>query len=134
MKLQTMTIQMMNASLAFGCFAVFACFDVMAQAGAKVARCDIMSLPSQAVQFSGKCVFQPEGGGSFSLSAIHQQDKLFGDIAVVNVIVIEKGLAEVSGLVIDRAGGGHRSRWGQARRSTQDMACWEGVDFRICAR
>ena len=53
MKLQTMTIQMMNASLAFGCFAVFACFDVMAQAGAKVARCDIMSLPSQAVQFSG---------------------------------------------------------------------------------
>ena len=124
----------MRTFVASAFLSLLACFDASAQAGAKIVQCDILSFPSQSVQFRGKCVFQPEGGGSFSLSAVNQQSTLFGDIAVVNVTVVEKGLAEVSGLVIDKTGGGHTSRWGQARRSIQDKSCWDGADFRICAR
>lgn len=120
--------------IVFACVFLFVSPEASAQAGAKIVQCDILSLPGQSVQFSGKCVFQPEGGGSFSLSAIDRQSTLYGDMAVVNVVVVEKGLAEVSGLVIDKTGGGHTSRWGQARRSIQDKACWDGADFRICAR
>ena len=125
---------MLKCVVACACVSLLVSAEAAAQAGAKIAQCDILTLPGQSVQFSGKCVFQPEGAGSFSLSAVNQQSTLFGDIAVVNVTLVEKGLAEVSGLVIDRAGGGHTSRWGQARRSTKDKACWDGEDFRICAR
>jgi len=125
---------MLKRLVVFACVSLLVSAEATAQAGAKVVQCDILTLPVQSVQFSGKCVFQPEGSGSFSLSAVNQQSTLFGDIAVVNVILVEKGLAEVSGLVIDRSGGGHTSRWGQARRSTKDKACWDGEDFRICAR
>lgn len=120
--------------VAIACLSLLACLEAAAQAGAKIVQCDILSLPSQSVQFSGKCVFQPEGGGSFSLSAVSQQATLYGDVAVVNVIVVEKGLAEVSALLSDNTTGGHTSRWGQARRSIQDKACWDGSDFRVCAR
>lgn len=78
------------------------------------------------------CDFQPEGrDGSFTLSARGGADTpLFRGVSVVSVMVIEPGLAEVRGLTT----GGINSRWGTARRSDRDRACWQGDDFRICAR
>lgn len=78
------------------------------------------------------CDFQPEGReGSFTLSARGGTDTpLFRGVSVVSVMIIEPGLAEVRGLT----SAGVNARWGIARRSDRDRACWEGDDFRICAR
>lgn len=78
------------------------------------------------------CDFQPEGrDGSFTLSARGGADvPLFRGVSVVSVMIIEPGLAEVRGLTTS----GINSRWGTARRSDRDRACWQGDDFRICAR
>jgi hypothetical protein len=78
------------------------------------------------------CDFAPEGrDGSFTLSPRGGgQGMLFGSVSMVSVSVIEPGLAEVRGLTRD----GINSRWGTARRSQRDGACWQGDDFRICAR
>lgn len=76
------------------------------------------------------CDFQPDGrDGSFSLSA-RDGGSLFPGISIVSVSMIEPGLAEVRGLTRD----GINARWGTARRSARDGACWQGDDFRICAR
>lgn len=78
------------------------------------------------------CDFAPDGrDGSFTLSPRGGgQGALFGSILMVSVSVIEPGLAEVRGLTRD----GINSRWGTARRSPRDGACWQGSDFRVCAR
>ncbi|MDP2800898.1 MAG: hypothetical protein Q8O26_03360 [Phreatobacter sp.] len=78
------------------------------------------------------CDFAPNGrDGSFTLSPRGGgQGALFGSILMVSISVIEPGLAEVRGLTRD----GINSRWGAARRSVRDGACWEGSDFRVCAR
>lgn len=78
------------------------------------------------------CDFAPDGrDGSFTLSPRGGgQGMLFGSIQMVSVSVIEPGLAEVRGLTRD----GINSRWGTARRSQRDGACWQGEDFSICAR
>jgi len=96
---------------------------------ARDARCEITS--SGRVVFNRICDFQPDGrDGSFSLSPRNGAGALYGDILSVSVSVISPGLAEVRGLT--RAG--INSRWGQARRSQSDPACWAGEDFRVCAR
>ncbi|MGQ3354134.1 MAG: hypothetical protein ACT6XY_01045 [Phreatobacter sp.] len=84
------------------------------------------------VVFDRTCDFAPDGrDGSFTLSPRGGgQGALFGPILMVSVSVIEPGLAEVRGLTRD----GINSRWGTARRSQRDGACWQGDDFRICAR
>ncbi len=46
----------------------------------------------------------------------------------LNISIIEKGFAKVSGLTTD----GINSRWGEAKRSSQDNACWVSVDFKVC--
>lgn len=78
------------------------------------------------------CDFQPDGrDGSFILSPRGGgQGPLFGSVSLVSVSIIEPGLAEVRGLTRD----GVNSRWGTAQRSRRDGACWQGDDFRICAR
>lgn len=77
------------------------------------------------------CDFQPDGrDGSFTLSSRDGLGALFGRVSMVSVSMIEPGLAEVRGLTRDGLG----SRWGMARRSQRDGACWQGDDFRICAR
>lgn len=105
---------------------------VAALAKGKVVDCAITSLPGNEVQFKGKCRFLPEAGGSFTLMDAKGNDMFYGTIGMVSVYLTGKDAAEVSGLVLD-AGGGHNSRWGAAKRSQQDRACWDGEDFRICA-
>jgi len=84
---------------------------------------------SGASVLDGPCRFQPDGGGSFILSALERERPLFRGVSLVTVTVVATGIAEVRGLTET----GVNSRWGEARRSRRDRACWEGVDFRICA-
>ena len=93
----------------------------------KVAYCQIDSagLPP----FRGKCLFDGSSDGSFHLGNVDSSKPFFGEIELVNVVIISPGVAEVRGLT--RAG--INSRWGEAHRSAGDRACWAGVDFRICA-
>ncbi|MCE1225589.1 MAG: hypothetical protein LWW87_03770 [Geobacteraceae bacterium] len=99
-----------------------------AVAADKVVSCTITTGSKTA--YNGHCLFIPDAGGSFSLSSTKRQGPLFDDIGVLSVSIIAKGKAEVRGLT----GDGINSRWGEAQRSTKDSACWEGSDFRICAR
>ena len=97
------------------------------QAADKTAKCVI---ESNAVKvFDGKCKFMSEAGGSFSLSNANEKP-LFDEVTIVSVNFIEKGNAEVRGLTTR----GNNSRWGEAKRSSQDPACWVGTDFKVCAR
>lgn len=99
-------------------------------AAARDAQCRIEQ--NGRVALERICDFQPDGrDGSFGLSPRGGgQGALFGPILSVSVSIIDPGVAEVRGLTRD----GINSRWGTARRSTTDRACWEGADFRICVR
>jgi hypothetical protein len=93
----------------------------------KTVKCQIDS--GNKVAYKGKCVFSPEEKGSFSLSNPNDNKPLLDEISMVNVYIIEKGIAEVRGLTTD----GINSRWGEAKRSEKDKACWIGSDFKVCA-
>src|SRR5947209_7492571 len=77
--------------------------------------------------YSGPCTFLPEAKGSFSIEPAGRR-VFSGAITDVSVSLTGPGAAEVSGLTTS----GINSRWGAARRSRRDPACWEGSDFRIC--
>ncbi len=84
----------------------------------------------QVNTYNGSCLFLPDTPkGSFSLTNPDKNKRLTDTISMVNVTIIEKGIAEVSGLTKD----GINSRWGEAKRSSTDKACWEGQDFKVCA-
>ena len=83
------------------------------------------------IMFDGKCRFTSfDSDGSFALDATDGKSRFYGEILNVSVAIVEPGAAEVRGLTIH----GNNSRWGPAKRSSQDRACWVGVDFKICAR
>lgn len=82
------------------------------------------------VEMSGTCRFSSEKGGSFELASTNRDTPLFGEILTVSVSIVSPDVAEVRGLTVR----GNNSRWGTAHRSSHDRACWEGSDFRICAR
>jgi hypothetical protein len=93
----------------------------------KIVKCQIDSAGEQA--YKGKCLFIPDTKGSFALANPQKNKPLFDGITDVSVFIIEKGVAEVRGLTTD----GINSRWGEAKRSTEDKACWVGEDFKVCA-
>ncbi len=80
-----------------------------------------------SVHYAGKCDFT-NAGASFSLAPIGRAS-FPGGVNPVSVAIVAPGVAEVRGLTRE----GINSRWGEARRSKRDPACWEGSDFRICA-
>lgn len=93
-------------------------------AEARPARCVIASAGSAT--WRGPCDFVAERGGSFGVRPYRGS---FGDgIGVISVSLISPGVAEVRGLTRD----GINSRWGTARRSSRDRACWIGEDFSVC--
>lgn len=111
---------LVSAALAAAC---------MAQGKARLVDCRVES--DGKVQVSGKCRFIPDEGGSFTLEhADPKRTVFFGEIMSVTVSVVSAGVAEVRGLTRQ----GVNSRWGEARRMTNDRACWQGSDFKICAR
>ena len=82
---------------------------------------------SSEIQFSGNCIFEQFGGnGSFSIKS---PSGLIVGRSLISVSIIQPGIAEVRGLTTS----GINSRWGEARRSDSDTACWVGSDFTICA-
>lgn len=94
---------------------------------ARDARCRIFHQGSLALDRI--CDFQPDGrNGSFILSGRGGRGSLLPGISTVSVSVFEPVQAEVRGLTRD----GINSRWGEARRSGNDRACWRGSDFSIC--
>jgi hypothetical protein len=99
-------------------------------AAASTARCVVKTADGR---YAGPCKFSLDHGGSFNIAPAGQpeffkharQDPGLTDIRV-DVIGDE---ADVHGLTTN----GINSRWGSAKRSKSDHACWTGDDFSICA-
>ena len=98
---------------------------VPADAKPRVARCAITSAGQKP--FAGACRFTPEAKGSFALAPVGRKT-FTPNVTAVSVYVVEPDIAEVSGLTSS----GNNSRWGTARRSKRDRACWSGSDFSVC--
>jgi hypothetical protein len=102
-----------------------AAFLFPAAAEARPARCVIAA--AGAPEWRGACDFQAERGGSFTV--IPPDGRSFANgVGAISLQVVEPGLGDVRGLTRD----GINSRWGEARRSTRDRACWIGADFSLC--
>ena len=95
-----------------------------AQAKPRPARCVIDA--AGAPRWSGPCQFQAERGGSFTITPV--RGAFQNGVSSIGLAIVRPGLAEVRGLT--RAG--VNSRWGEARRSPRDRACWIGADFSLC--
>lgn len=93
-------------------------------AEARPARCVVTSEGNPT--WRGACNFVAERGGSFSITPL--RGAFLEGIEDVSVSIVSPGVAEVRGLTSD----GINSRWGEARRSRRDPACWIGEDFSIC--
>lgn len=104
-------------------FSLLAMIGASGSAMARPVRCVITG----SIQYRGKCDFT-RAGASFSLAPIGRAS-FPGGVNPVNVAIVSPGIAEVRGLTRE----GINSRWGEARRSKRDPACWDGSDFRICA-
>ena len=101
-----------------------ACGLVATPAAARPARCVVQSAGEPA--WRGACDFFAERGGSFTIQP--RRGRFPGGIGDISVSLIGPGTAEVRGLTSD----GINSRWGEARRSRRDPACWIGEDFSVC--
>ena len=97
--------------------------------GAKLSKCRISSgSGANRSIYQGPCYFFASSNGSFSVN--HAAAKpLINAVTMVTVSILESGEAEVRGLTVN----GNNSRWGPAKRSASDKACWLGSDFEICA-
>ncbi|MEA3036261.1 MAG: hypothetical protein QOH04_2026 [Sphingomonadales bacterium] len=114
-------------SLAAGILPIFlVAFPATAGARTRPARCDIST---EEAPYRGPCRFLAERNGSFSMTPAGRRF-FFGGVSAISVAVVQPGQAEVSGLTA----AGINSRWGSARRSRRDPACWVGQDFTICVR
>jgi hypothetical protein len=96
-----------------------------AHAKPRTARC---AIATEEAPYRGPCRFLPERGGSFTLEPVRRR-LFFGEVTSISVAMTARGEAEVRGLTTS----GISSRWGIARRSRRDPACWEGQDFSVCA-
>jgi hypothetical protein len=93
---------------------------------ARNAKCLIKS--GNVTQFRGTCDFRAAPDGSFSLTSARSPGRFIKNIEMVSVTLMSSGKADVRGLTTM----GINSRWGSARRSRKDRACWIGSDFKIC--
>ena len=122
--MQALTRANLNRTTGALILLVFAC----GIAHARDARCSITE--GRRITFNGPCDFSPDGrDGSFSLSSRRPQGYLLKEISVLSVSITAPGVVEVRGLT----SAGINSRWGEARRSQRDPACWVGSDFQVCA-
>lgn len=106
---------------------IMAFFSNPAIAADRIVKCRIDS--SGEPGYRGSCLFVPDTKGSFSLENPNKNQLLTRTVSSVSVTIVKKGVAEVRGLTTD----GINARWGIARRSARDKACWQGEDFTVCA-
>ena len=98
----------------------------MAIAGDKTVKCEIIS---SGQKYKGVCIFKPQNAGTFTLTNTSLGKPIGStDINSVTVFISSKDVAQVSAEM-----GGSISRWGEAKRSQKEKACWIGDDFRVCA-
>ena len=112
------------ATAALGLAAGISLATAPAEAKPRPARCVIDA--AGAPRWSGACQFDAQRGGSFTITPPrgHFQNR----VTSISVSIVRPGLAEVRGVTH----AGIKSRWGEARRSPRDRACWVGSDFSIC--
>ncbi|TLG74038.1 hypothetical protein [Methylocystis sp. B8] len=96
----------------------------VANADAKTAKCVVIG--NGMTPYNGTCKFTPDNGGSFAIEPSGKSG--FDGVTLISVAIVSPGVAEVRGLTRD----GVNSRWGEAKRSKADPACWVGSDFKIC--
>ena len=126
-----MSIRISTPAAAFAAAFVSLALAAPCLAEGKVRIVDCRVESEGKVQVRGKCRFIPDEGGSFTIEhADPKRTVFFGEIMSVSVTIISPGVAEVRGLTRQ----GVNSRWGEARRMANDRACWQGSDFKICAR
>lgn len=97
------------------------------RAGPRVVTCRIESDHEPA--FRSECLFISEGRGSFSLTHPKKDNPIMPGVIAIEVSIVSRDIAEVRGLTTE----GINSRWGTAKRSVKNKACWKGEDFKICA-
>jgi len=97
-----------------------------ADAKPRGAQCVVKS--SGAQPYRGPCRFVAEEKGSFTVRPAGRR-AFPGGVSAISVSIVSPGLAEVRGVTRE----GINSRWGEARRSRRDRACWTGADFSVCA-
>lgn len=97
---------------------------LVANAQARPAKCVVIG--NGMTPYDGTCKFTPDNGGSFAIEPIGTPG--FDGVTLISVAIVAPGVAEVRGLTRD----GINSRWGEAKRSKSDPACWVGDDFKIC--
>ncbi len=105
-------------------FAAFLSFALVTATAARPARCVITTADGV---YKGRCDFSAEENGSFGISPLGRE-YFFGGINPISVYKTSAEIAEVRGLTK----AGNNSRWGEAKRSKTDRACWQGTDFKIC--
>lgn len=96
-----------------------------AEAKPRQVRCVLTAAADRP--YRGPCSFIAEKGGSFTVAPPRGR-AFFGDVTSISVWIVRPGEADVRGLTT----GGINSRWGEAKRSAKDRACWRGSDFSIC--
>src|SRR5688572_27968184 len=96
------------------------------EAGAKPrpARCVVTAAGASA--WRGPCRFDARAGGSFTITP--QRGRFAEGTTSITLDIVRPGAAEVRGMTAL----GINSRWGPARRSPRDRACWIGADFSLC--
>ena len=95
-----------------------------AESKPRAARCVIDAAGAQ--RWTGPCQFDARRGGSFTI--MPGRGRFAGGTTSISLDIVRPGLAEVRGVNAL----GVNSRWGQARRSPRDRACWIGADFSVC--
>ena len=96
-----------------------------AEAKPREARCLVKA--AGAPDYRGPCRFSPEERGSFTIEPARRRAFANGATSI-SASIVAPGVAEVRGLTRE----GVNSRWGEARRSKRQRACWVGSDFSIC--
>ncbi|TFI58369.1 hypothetical protein E2493_10320 [Sphingomonas parva] len=96
-----------------------------APAEARPARCAVQDATGH--DYRGPCDFLVERGGSFTVTTVKGRFLVPG-VTSLSLTIVKPGLGEVRGMTAL----GVNSRWGEARRSRKDRACWDGADFRLC--
>ena len=113
--------------LAAAAVALTAAFTIPAAPAAakpRPARCVIDA--AGAPRWSGPCQFEAGPGGSFTITPT--RGRFQNQVSSISLAVHHAGMGEVRGLTA----AGINSRWGEARRSPRDRACWIGPDFSLC--
>jgi hypothetical protein len=98
-------------------------------AAASTARCIVKTADAS---YAGPCRFSKDRGGSFNIAPLGRTEffkHARQDPGVTDIRVdVDRGEADVHGLTTS----GINSRWGEAKRSKLDRACWIGDDFSLC--